>query len=127
MALPLAPGTWTLDHSHTSIEFTARHLGISKVRGRFGGFDAAVVHFGNNAGHDVTSAPRSTWPRSTQQRTEIDAHLRGSDFFSVNVPPEHGLETTSMEDWQRGLPNDGNTFLQRPDEPVDAFSKIIRQ
>src|SRR5207245_6882986 len=29
-----APGTYALDPSHTTVEFVARHLMISKVRGR---------------------------------------------------------------------------------------------
>ena len=32
----LTPGTWTIDESHTTVGFTARHLMITKVRGRFG-------------------------------------------------------------------------------------------
>ena len=38
--LPLAAGDWTLDPLHCTVEFTARHMAISKVRGRFHTFDA---------------------------------------------------------------------------------------
>ncbi|HEY3486096.1 MAG TPA: YceI family protein, partial [Ilumatobacteraceae bacterium] len=41
--LPLAPGTWTLDPNHSSVGFTVRHLGVSKVRGRFSRFDTAIT------------------------------------------------------------------------------------
>ena len=34
-SLPLAPGRWAVDTNHSSIGFTIRHLGVSKVRGRF--------------------------------------------------------------------------------------------
>ena len=34
----LTPGTWTVDQSHSAIAFSARHLMISKVRGRFESF-----------------------------------------------------------------------------------------
>ena len=33
-ALPAA-GTWALDTTHTDVSFTARHLMVTKVRGRF--------------------------------------------------------------------------------------------
>jgi hypothetical protein len=41
--LPLTPGRWMVDTNHSSIGFTIRHLGVSKVRGRFTRFDADVV------------------------------------------------------------------------------------
>ena len=31
----LPAGTWTVDASHTEVGFVARHLMVSKVRGRF--------------------------------------------------------------------------------------------
>jgi polyisoprenoid-binding protein YceI len=41
--LPLRPGRWTLDPAHSSVGFSIRHLGVSKVRGRFWRFDVDVV------------------------------------------------------------------------------------
>jgi polyisoprenoid-binding protein YceI len=41
--LPLAPGRWAVDPHHSFIGFTIRHLGVSKVRGRFNHFDAEIV------------------------------------------------------------------------------------
>ncbi|MDQ1618975.1 MAG: hypothetical protein QOE19_1544, partial [Actinomycetota bacterium] len=32
-----APGTYTLDPTHTRVGFVARHLMVTKVRGHFGG------------------------------------------------------------------------------------------
>ena len=34
-SLPLVPGPWALDTNHSSVGFTIRHLGVSKVRGHF--------------------------------------------------------------------------------------------
>src|SRR3954451_10488460 len=42
-SLPLAPGRWTPDSNHSSVGFTIRHLGVSKVRGHFASFDAELV------------------------------------------------------------------------------------
>ena len=38
-----APGVYDLDQGHTTVEFIARHLMITKVRGRFGSFSGAVT------------------------------------------------------------------------------------
>ena len=42
-SLPLAPGVWTLDPLHCTVEFTVRHMAISKVRSRFHTFHAEIV------------------------------------------------------------------------------------
>ncbi|MET8335621.1 YceI family protein [Streptosporangium canum] len=42
-ALPLPAGHWTLDPFHLAVGFTIRHLGISKVRGQFGRFEADLT------------------------------------------------------------------------------------
>jgi polyisoprenoid-binding protein YceI len=34
------PGDWQLDPVHTAVEFSARHLMVSKVRGKFHGVSA---------------------------------------------------------------------------------------
>ena len=39
----LAPGTWNIDGSHSTVGFTARHLMITKVRGRFGAVEGAIA------------------------------------------------------------------------------------
>jgi polyisoprenoid-binding protein YceI len=43
VSLPLIPGRWAVDPHHSFVGFAIRHLGVSKVRGRFNRFDAEVV------------------------------------------------------------------------------------
>src|SRR5437762_806572 len=38
-----APGTFDLDQAHTRIGFSARHMMVSKVRGRFGEFSGSIT------------------------------------------------------------------------------------
>ena len=40
-----SPGTWKLDPSHTNVGFVARHLMVTKVRGRFTDVDGEI-HIG---------------------------------------------------------------------------------
>jgi polyisoprenoid-binding protein YceI len=94
MSLPLSPGTWVLDQLHTTIEFSVRHLGISKVRGRFTGFDATVV-----VGDDLSSTTvRAEVDLSTVDtgNADRDDHLRGSDFFQVDAHPKMVFESTGL-------------------------------
>src|SRR5215213_1092319 len=42
MSLPLQSGSGVIDAAHSSVEFTVGHLGITKLRGRFGTVDASA-------------------------------------------------------------------------------------
>ncbi len=55
-----------LDVAHSSVSFAVRHLGVSKVRGRFTDFTADVV-----VGDDLASTSVAAvvhWPRSTRRK-----------------------------------------------------------
>ncbi len=93
-ALPLDPGTWTLDPLHCTVEFTARHMAISKVRGRFQTFDASLT-VGDDLG---TTALRAEVDMSSVDtgNADRDAHLRNSDFFDVDRHPSMTFESTSI-------------------------------
>lgn len=74
--------TWTIDASHTEVEFSVRHLMISNVKGRFGAVKGEVVL-------DPT-APSKAEIEVAIDLTSIDtreekrdAHLRSPDFFDV--------------------------------------------
>ena len=43
VASKLSTGTWAIDPVHSSIEFSVRHLMVSKVRGNFDNFTGAIV------------------------------------------------------------------------------------
>ena len=38
-SLALTPGRWAMDPNHSAITFSIRHLGLSKIRGRFRVFE----------------------------------------------------------------------------------------
>jgi polyisoprenoid-binding protein YceI len=94
MSLPLAPGTWGLDPVHCTVEFTVRHLAISKVRGRFSTFDAELV-VGDRL---ESSSLRAVVDLSSvdTNNPDRDAHLRGSDFFNTESNPQMVFQSTSI-------------------------------
>ena len=49
--------SWQVDNAHSSIEFSVRHMMISKVRGRFEDFDT-VVNFDENNPASTTMRAR---------------------------------------------------------------------
>jgi polyisoprenoid-binding protein YceI len=76
-----SPGTWKTDPAHTSIEGIARHLMITKVRGKFSEFDGTF---------EIGERPEDTKISLTIQAASIDTrddkrdgHLRSPDFLDV--------------------------------------------
>jgi polyisoprenoid-binding protein YceI len=85
VSLPLSPGRWAVDPNHSSIEFSIRHLGVSKVRGRFTRFDAEVV-IGETL--ETTSVAASVDVASLDTaNADRDAHVLSPDLLDVAKRP----------------------------------------
>jgi polyisoprenoid-binding protein YceI len=93
-ALPLSPGTWTVDPNHSGVHFRIRHLGLSNVRGRFDKFDATLT-VGAALYEVVVDATIDMGSVDTNQ-PDRDAHLRSTDFFSTDEHPEMVFHSTSV-------------------------------
>ena len=76
-----AAGTWSLDPSHTSVGFSVRHLGLSKVRGRFSSFTGDVVVAEDPSQSSVQVAVDVTSIDTRDDKR--DEHLRTNDFFDA--------------------------------------------
>ena len=74
-------GRWTIDPVHSEIGFSARHMMVSKVRGKFTNFSGEIVT-GNDPLQSSATAVIDLKSISTGQ-DQRDAHLRSADFFEV--------------------------------------------
>jgi polyisoprenoid-binding protein YceI len=92
--LPLATGTWAFDPSHSGVHFKVRHLGLNNVHGRFNGVDAWLVVgddlAGTSFGATIDIASIDT------NNADRDAHLRSTDFFSVDANPTLTFASTAI-------------------------------
>ncbi|MET7284609.1 YceI family protein [Streptomyces sp. NPDC005573] len=82
---PPAPGDWTIEPAHSSIAFTARHIGLARIHGRFNSFAGAVRiadRMEHSAMHVVIDA--ASIDTSVGMR---DDHLRSPDFLDVQRFP----------------------------------------
>ncbi len=92
--LPLSPGRWTLDAAHSSVSFSIRHLGISKVRGTFNSFRIDTWIGGRldqcrvEAVIDVASIDTGNADR--------DAHTLAPDLLDVSRRPELRFVSTEV-------------------------------
>ena len=88
-------GTWVVDPNHTIVGAVARHLMVTKVRGRFKVFDGAL---------HVAEKPEDSWAEIEIDAASIDtgvpdrdAHLRSQDFLWVDEYPKITWKSTKVE------------------------------
>ncbi len=87
---------WEFDKSHTSIGFSAKHMMVSTVRGRFESFDGVVdLNEPNPADShvDVTIDAASVSTNDPRR----DGHLKSADFFDVEKYPSITYKSTKVE------------------------------
>ncbi|GAC1411807.1 MAG: hypothetical protein NVSMB57_06900 [Actinomycetota bacterium] len=94
LQLPEA-GIWKADLSHSTVEAVARHLMVSKVRGRFSDFDATITIAENPAESTVEAVIRAASINTGNEQR--DAHLVSPDFLDVERYPEITFRTSSLE------------------------------
>jgi polyisoprenoid-binding protein YceI len=93
-ALPLPPGRWNLDNTHSGVSFVVRHLGLSNVRGRFDEFYAVL-----DVGADLASTFITAFVDLSSVDTnnaDRDAHLRSTDFFDTDRHPRMRFRSTAI-------------------------------
>jgi polyisoprenoid-binding protein YceI len=115
-ALPLTPGHWGVDLAHSSIGFTVRHLGVSKVRGRFNRFDLDVV-VGDTL--DDTSVTASIDVASLDTgNADRDAHVLSADIVDVARRPTIEYRSTCVAATADGYRVDGELTMGGITHPV---------
>ncbi len=99
--LPLAHGRWALDSDHTTVGFTIRHLGVAKVRGRFGAVSAELV-IGPTLEDSTVTASVDLASIDTGNETR-DAHLRSAELLDVEDRTTMSYRSTQIRgegsDW----------------------------
>lgn len=88
--------TWKIDPSHTTAEFSVKHMMITTVKGHFGKV-AGTVKLDHN---DFTTAEiEATIDVATinTRDEKRDAHLRSADFFGTDKYPQITFRSTSVK------------------------------
>jgi len=112
----LTPGTWNIDPSHSTVGFVARHLMVTKVRGRFTDFSGTVT---------IADDPLQSSVQATVQLESVstgdagrDGHLKGADFFDVENNKTMEFRSTSIS--QRG-----GDFVLNGDLTIKGVTKPV--
>jgi len=87
--------TWIIDEAHTNVGFSARHMGLSTVRGTFKSFTGEIdldpADLTRATGEVVIDAASI----DTRQ-PDRDAHLKSPDFFDVEKFPKITYKAKSI-------------------------------
>ena len=109
-------GTWDIDPIHSDVSFTVRHLGVSKVRGRFDSFTGEIVT-GADPLESAVSASIDATSVSTRN-DQRDAHVRGEDFLHVDNHPRLTFTSTGVE-------LDGDEFVLTGELTLRGVTKTV--
>lgn len=94
--------TWNIDHSHSAIQFTARHLMVTKVRGTFASW-TGILDIDDD---DITKSRVEVTIDAASVNTKEpkrDDHLRSADFLDVEKFPHLTFKSTAIERVSDGL------------------------
>ena len=78
--------SYAIDTTHSSVDFSIRHLVIAKVRGRFTQFKGLIELDPDDLSKSKVSVEIEAASISTNE-DKRDAHLRSADFFDVENFP----------------------------------------
>src|SRR5262245_29280200 len=95
-----APGTYALDTTHSYVSFTARHLMVTKVRGRFPVTAGQLVVAADPAASSVEATIDIAAVESGDPKR--DEHLRSSDFFDTENHQYATFRSTRLDDHKDG-------------------------
>lgn len=93
---PPTTSTWTIDPTHSSVEFAVKHMMFSTVKGRFSDVKGTITldeQDPTNSKVDVEIAVASIDTRDEGR----DTHLRSPDFFDAETFPTMTFQSTGVE------------------------------
>ena len=88
--------TWTIDPAHTSVNFAAKHMMVTTVRGHLGPISGAIELDENdftNSEIEVVIDVANLHSRDERR----DTHLKSGDFFDVENFPSATFKSTRIE------------------------------
>jgi len=97
---------WNIDPAHSLVEFSAKHMMITTVKGRFGGVSGTVTIDEKNPASSGAAVEIDAATIDTRE-PQREAHLRSPDFLDVERFPTIAFESTRIEG---GYANPGDRF-----------------
>lgn len=116
---------WAIDPTHTSVEFSVKHLGIATVRGRFKKVTGVVEATEDGRLEAVEASIDASSIDTGEPRR--DAHLRSADFLHADVHPALRFRSTSVKpQGAAGYIVDGALTIRDETRPVSLQVEVAR-
>lgn len=109
-------GTWAIDPVHSEVGFTARHFGVSKVKGRFDKFEGTFVTAEDPFKSSISATIDVTSINTNQEQR--DAHIRSADFFDAENHPTMTFVSTGIKDKGGDYVLEGDLTIRGVTKPV---------
>jgi polyisoprenoid-binding protein YceI len=116
------PGTFVLDPYHTTIGFVARHLMVSKVRGRFREFSGKIT-----VAEDPLQSSAELVIKTASVDTGVPARdndLKSEGFLNVEKYPEITFRSTRVTGHGLEFTVTGDLTIKEVSHPVDLEVQI---
>ena len=88
--------TWKIDPAHTLVEFSAKHMKITTVKGRFTGVEGTLVTDADDPDGSSVEVKIDADSIDTGS-ADRDKHLRSADFLDVENHPEITFKSRSVK------------------------------
>jgi len=115
---------YTIDASHTFIQFRISHLGYSVVAGRFDDFSGEFSWDKESPGASAINVKIKTASIDTNW-AERDKHIRGEDFLDVEKFPEAVFQSTKLTGDAAGGKLEGTLTLHGVTKPITLTVEAI--
>lgn len=87
---------WQIDPSHSTIEFSVKHMMFTTVRGQFKSFEGDLTIDPANPAQSYTEGSIDVASINTGE-AQRDVHLRSGDFFDVEKYPRMSFRSSRIE------------------------------
>jgi len=115
-------GTWTIDPVHSEVAFIVRHLGVSKVRGRFNTISGTIVTGEDPTASSVTATiVADSVDTKNDQR---DGHVRSADFLHVEEHEHLTFTSTAVRVDGEEVEIDGDLTLHGVTKAVTLTGEL---
>ncbi|MGH2443808.1 MAG: YceI family protein, partial [Chloroflexota bacterium] len=96
VAQPQTTTTWTFDPAHSAVNFSAKHMMVTTVRGQFKEVNGTI--------HEDATNPAGSWVEVDIDAASVDTrndqrdtHLRSADFLDVENFPRITFKSTGVD------------------------------
>jgi polyisoprenoid-binding protein YceI len=109
---------WTIDRTHSRVDFTVRHMMVSNVRGEFREFEADIEFDPERptAASVTAKIAAASIDTGSEQR---DGHLRSPDFLDAEQHPYLTFVSRSVE------PVHGDSYRVRGDLTIRGVTRPV--